>query len=51
MIDRLHNAVLDLERLLPETQEEAAPYIKTLVETLRHAAVTHAYTKNVQNEE
>jgi len=51
MIDRLHDTLLDLERLLPEAHEEAAPYIEALMETLRHAAVTCAHTKSVPNGE
>jgi hypothetical protein len=43
----LYNAILSLEHLSPEAQEEAATYIESLVEALRHASVVHAHTRAV----
>jgi hypothetical protein len=50
MIDRLHNALLSLEHLSPEAQEEAATYIEALVEALRHASLVHARSRDVPRE-
>ena len=51
MIDRLYNALPSLEHLPPEAQEEAATYIKTLVEVLRQRPLMHTSTKDVPSEE
>ena len=51
MIDRLHNALLSLEHLPSEAQEEAATYIEALAEVLRRTSEIHAYTIDVSGEE
>jgi hypothetical protein len=51
MIDCLHNALPGLEHLPPESQEEAATYIKALVEALTHRSPMHTSTKDVSSEE
>ena len=47
MIDRLHSTLPSLEGLSPEAQEEAATYIKALVEALGHVSVVRAHTRDV----
>jgi len=46
MIDRLHNALLSLEQLSAEAQEEAAIYIEALVEALKLASIIQSHTGN-----